>query len=139
MSLSEGEPRCSIAPKHHSEVKVGEEFIETVVPGSSVRLLEDSMNAIAALWKAMYPACSIHNSDFRMLLEEQSFEDGEALAAAMDFVLPDLQYNIRRVRDEENSYQDIFGSVGSKSMSNLCSEMLQPGAQAHIFCAMLQF
>lgn len=37
-----------------------------------------------------------------MLLKEQGFEHGEALATPVDFVLNDLPDNIRHLGDDEN-------------------------------------
>lgn len=74
-----------------------------------------------------------------MLLLQQKFEHVEAHEAFMDFVLADLKYNVRRVRDDENSHKDNIVCADMKAMQRLCGEMPRPEARGKIFCSGLQF
>lgn len=91
------------------------------------------------LWETVFGVRSLHNIDLLEIVEEQELEHGEELAASVRFVLPDTIYNTRRVWENENYNKDIFDFAGVKDMSKHCSEMLRPGAHAHIFCRTLQF
>lgn len=64
---------------------------------SSVRLPEDAVSSLAMIQKEMSLACSSRNTDFRMVVEDQEFELGEALPTCVDFGLDDAPYNIRRL------------------------------------------
>lgn len=57
----------------------------------------------------------------------------------MNFVLADLSYNIRGVRHDGYSNQDIFPSLDIKVMPNICYKLLQPKEQKHIFYSALLF
>lgn len=70
-----------------SEVKWKEKIIATTVQASSVGLFVDSLNALASVWKAVYPIYSTGNIAFLMFVEEQELGYGEQLAASLAFVL----------------------------------------------------
>lgn len=72
-----------------------------------------------------------------MLVKEQDLEVVEALAAPVDFVPANPQYNHRCVRNYENSSQYILASAKMEAMSTLCREMIGSGVPLHIFCRAL--
>lgn len=93
---------------NHSKVKVEDEVFNTTVPASSVSLPEVAMDALATFQEAMHPVCSLQNTDLPTQFVEPEVRHGEALAPPVDLVPTDPSCRIRRVRDEEDSNDDIF-------------------------------
>lgn len=58
---------------------------------------------IGLFWNATYHVRLLHKLDWRLTIEEQELEHGEELAASVDSMLTDLQYNVRAVQDKETS------------------------------------
>lgn len=110
-----------------------------MVRSSPAGLQEVAVNALASLRKANYPVSSFCNIDLGTLAEEQGFDHRESLSASVDCVLGDQSQDIGRVWDDEKSEYNISASADTKSILELCSEMLQPGASMHINCSALQF
>lgn len=87
----------------------------------------------------MYPVCLLQNIAYGMLDEEQEFEYVEVITSSVNFVLAYLSYNITRVLNDKNSNNYICASVDMETMLEVCIEVLQPGANVHIFCSAMQF
>lgn len=59
-----------------------------------------------------------------MSVVEEEFEHRGALPPYVGFVLVNALYNIRSVRDDRNSNQNISGSADMKSIPKLSGERL---------------
>lgn len=86
------------------------------------------------LQKAVYPACTLYNVGFLILVENEEFQHCKACAASIDFMLANTPYNIRCVPDDENSSHNNLASDDLNAKSMLCSDLLDPGALLPIFC-----
>lgn len=121
-------PKCKadvpITLVYHSKVKVEEFVTDMRVTASSVCLPKDPMKSLATLQNALYPYFSLHNINCCLIINDQEFEHCEAFVASMDFVLAALQYNIRRVWDDENSSHYIFAASVMYPMVRVCSDIL---------------
>lgn len=74
-----------------------------------------------------------------VVIDVHEGEHGEALAHCGYFVLPDPPYNIKRVQYNDNLIHGIFTSTDMKAMEKLCSEVLRPDADGHVFCSASQW
>lgn len=68
--VPESEWAGPISPMYHTKETVEGVVISTAMPGSSAGLPQDAMNAFVTLWKAMHLVCMLHNTKFRMLVEQ---------------------------------------------------------------------
>lgn len=88
--------RPSTSPTNQ-EVKPGEEEIDILLPSASSELWEDSRAVPVGLKESMYVERSIHNLDFRNLVEEHEVVYGECMVEAGNLVVTDAPHNIKRV------------------------------------------
>lgn len=65
-----------------------------------MELSEDARAALAVLRKSMRPACFIRNIDFRYMLKEHELDNRASLVEAVDLVVIDPPYSMRRVVEE---------------------------------------
>lgn len=85
----------------------------------------------------MYTVCSLDNTNFCMLVEEQMLVNGKKIAVSVDIVLSSPPYSLRRPQDNEYSTHDMFVSVEIKAKSKVCTGMLQDGSHESLFCFVL--
>lgn len=78
------------------EVKIKDDFLISLVQGSSAGLADDAMNALHTSWNPMYLVCLLDNIYVSMLVEEQEFEHDGALGASMNLELADLHYSTKQ-------------------------------------------
>lgn len=101
--------------------------VDEVEPAASPSLIEDGKRAMKRLAKAMASVCSIHDVDFRNLVEEHELSAGEDFAGKVGFVLADPPYDVRRNLMAPNTEYDVFGVKDMKDMAKSPGDMTKPG------------
>ena len=79
-----------------------------------------------------------HDTDFRLLVEAEE-DKGNDLTEAVDFVLTDPPFNIRRNQNLPNSGHDRLQCTDMESVVDIISRCLKPGGHGVIFCSDMQF
>lgn len=82
---------------------------------------------------AVYPLCTIHNMDFGDMVGEHEMNHFKSLVQAVEAVLADPSYNVRRVREDEHSGYDLFSAKDMKFLDSFCKYFMKLAAHRHMF------
>lgn len=110
---------------HYTKENIEEEFIDAEGPEISGSQSKEAMNGLAKFGKAIYEMCSLKNIDSCMIVDDKESELDKAPEAPVNFVVSNLQFNLKRVCYDKNSNHEVFSSADMKLMSKFYTKNLQ--------------
>lgn len=87
----------------------------------------------------MYPVRAGENIGFRDLVETYELCHGGSLAENVEWLLTDLMYNVRCLRQGDNYGYDALGTNDWVDVVKLVEVVVEPGSHGQIFCSALYF
>lgn len=124
------------------EVKAGEKLVETVDVTeqlSSSRLGSQVVETKRKIHKAMYFACSFYDVHLRVLVNEHKHIYGQYLLDSPYLVIIDPEYSVQSIGEDADSHYDISTSETMADTPMICTDMMRPKPQGHLFLSQVQF